>query len=177
MPAYLRVEQSRGVVRCVPETPGVPDSDAGFRAANARLRSCWRSGRRGSPSRMRRSRCCESIWPGCSRRSRIWPPGVGAECGEVPGVGQEGEYSGELPDGDREDRGVADPEPGRDPRQALVDRFEESQQRPGHDDVQDDHDRERGYPEAEEPRGGEDVPGGSGWVAGGDQMLDDAEVY
>ena len=102
---------------------------------------------------------------------------VGAECGEVPGVVQEGEYSGELPDGDREDRGVADPEPGRDPRQALVDRFEESQQRPGHDDVQDDHDRERGYPEAEEPRGGEDVPGGSGWVAGGDQMLDDAEVY
>ena len=38
MPAYLRVGQSRGVVRCVPETPGVPDSDAGLRAANARLR-------------------------------------------------------------------------------------------------------------------------------------------
>ena len=38
MPAYLRVGQSRGVVRCVPETAGVPDSDAGLRAANARLR-------------------------------------------------------------------------------------------------------------------------------------------
>ena len=38
MPAYLRVRQSRGVVRRVPETPGVPDSDAGLRAVNARLR-------------------------------------------------------------------------------------------------------------------------------------------
>lgn len=38
MPAYLRLRQSRGVVRLVPETPGVPDSDAGLRVANARLR-------------------------------------------------------------------------------------------------------------------------------------------
>jgi hypothetical protein len=38
MPAYLRVGQSRGVVRRVPETPGVPDSDAGLCAADARLR-------------------------------------------------------------------------------------------------------------------------------------------
>jgi hypothetical protein len=38
MRAYLRVGQSRGVARRVPETPGVPDSDAGLRAANARLR-------------------------------------------------------------------------------------------------------------------------------------------
>jgi transposase len=38
MPAYLRLGQSRGVVRRVPETPGVPDPDAGVRAANARLR-------------------------------------------------------------------------------------------------------------------------------------------
>jgi transposase len=37
MPAYLRLGQSRGVVRRVPETPGVPDSDARLRAANARL--------------------------------------------------------------------------------------------------------------------------------------------
>ena len=87
-----------------------------------------------------------------------------------PGSAQEGKYCGELADGDREDRGVADPEPGRDPRQALVDRFEESQERLGHDDVQDDHDRERGYREAEDPRGGEDVPGRPGRVAGGDQM-------
>jgi transposase len=36
--AYLRAGRSRGVVRRVPEVPGVPDSDAGLRAANARLR-------------------------------------------------------------------------------------------------------------------------------------------
>jgi len=30
--------QSRGVVRRVPEVPGVPDDAAGLRAANARLR-------------------------------------------------------------------------------------------------------------------------------------------
>jgi hypothetical protein len=37
--AYLRAKPSRGVVRRVPEVPGVPDSDAaGLRAANARLR-------------------------------------------------------------------------------------------------------------------------------------------
>jgi transposase len=38
MCAYLRAGQSRGVVRLVPEVPGVPDDAAGLRAANARLR-------------------------------------------------------------------------------------------------------------------------------------------
>jgi transposase len=38
MCAYLRAGQSRGVVRLVPEMPGVPDDAAGLRAANARLR-------------------------------------------------------------------------------------------------------------------------------------------
>jgi transposase len=38
MDAYLRVARSRGVVRRVPETPGVADDAAGLRAANARLR-------------------------------------------------------------------------------------------------------------------------------------------
>ena len=36
--AYLRAGRSRGVVRRVPEVPGVPDDAAGLRAANARLR-------------------------------------------------------------------------------------------------------------------------------------------
>src|SRR5258708_15022585 len=38
MAAYLRGVRSRGVVRRVPEGPGVPDDAAGLRAANARLR-------------------------------------------------------------------------------------------------------------------------------------------
>ncbi len=39
MCAYLRAGRGRGVVRCVPEMPGVPDSgDGGLRAANAWLR-------------------------------------------------------------------------------------------------------------------------------------------
>src|SRR4029077_12189575 len=38
MAAYLRGVRSRGVVRRVPEVPGVPDDAAGLRAANARLR-------------------------------------------------------------------------------------------------------------------------------------------
>ena len=38
MSAYLRLGWSRGVVRCVPEMPAVPDDAAGLRAANARLR-------------------------------------------------------------------------------------------------------------------------------------------
>jgi hypothetical protein len=38
MSAYLRLGWSRGVVRCVPEVPAVPDDGAGLRAANARLR-------------------------------------------------------------------------------------------------------------------------------------------
>ena len=38
MTAYLRGGRSRGVVRRVPEVPGVPDDAAGLRAANARLR-------------------------------------------------------------------------------------------------------------------------------------------
>ena len=38
MAAYLRGVRSRGVVRRVPEAPGVPDDAAGLRAANARLR-------------------------------------------------------------------------------------------------------------------------------------------
>jgi hypothetical protein len=36
--AYLRAGRSGGVVRLVPEVPGVPDDSAGLRAANARLR-------------------------------------------------------------------------------------------------------------------------------------------
>ena len=38
MAAYLRGVRSRGVVRRVPEVPGVPDDAEGLRAANARLR-------------------------------------------------------------------------------------------------------------------------------------------
>jgi hypothetical protein len=39
MAAYLRTGRNRGVVRRVPEVPGVPDSgDTGLRAANGRLR-------------------------------------------------------------------------------------------------------------------------------------------
>ncbi|MGH3282074.1 MAG: DUF6444 domain-containing protein, partial [Trebonia sp.] len=38
MLAYLRATRVRGGVRRVPEIPGVPGSDAGLRAANARLR-------------------------------------------------------------------------------------------------------------------------------------------
>jgi hypothetical protein len=39
MSGYLQAGQGRGVVRPVPEVPGVPDSgDAGLRAANTRLR-------------------------------------------------------------------------------------------------------------------------------------------
>jgi hypothetical protein len=36
--AYLRAGRGGGVARCLPEVPGVPDSVAGLRAANVRLR-------------------------------------------------------------------------------------------------------------------------------------------